>query len=84
MGAREAGVARRVPILRREGMGERPGEQAVDDRNHRLAIGDGKFAAGHERGLHVHDAQDVGRGIDRDHGLTFRGGFAAGGGVLCG
>ena len=84
MGAGEARMAGRVPILGREGVGDGPGEQAVDRRHDGLAVGHGKLASGHERGLHVHDAQDVGRGIDPDHGLTLRGGLAAGGGVLSG
>ena len=80
-------MARRMPVLRREGELERMLQQPVDRCHDGVAVGDGKLAAGHEGRLHVDQAEYVGCGIDDEaHAATaFFGGLAAGGaGTLSG
>ena len=64
----EGGMPGRVPVLGGEGMREAPGQQPVDHRHHRIALRHRQRAARHEGRLHIDDAEDVGRGIDRDGG----------------
>ena len=70
MRGREGAVAGRVPVLGQQHMGE-AGQQRIDHRHHRIAVGDRKRAAGAEVVLHVDDEEGVGCVVDleRRHGV---------------
>jgi hypothetical protein len=61
-------MAGRMPVLRGEGVPEGLLQQAVDHRHHGIAIGHRQLAAGHEGGLDIGDAENVGVRIDHDAG----------------
>lgn len=52
-----------MPVLRREGVPEAVAQQMIDDRQHLVATGDRELATGHEGGLHIDDAEDIGAQI---------------------
>ena len=61
VGGGEGDVAGRVPVLREDDVLEAP-RDAVDRRDHGIAVGYGQRAAGAEIVLHIGDEQDVASG----------------------
>jgi len=79
----ERDVAGGMPVLRGEGVRERPVQQAVEHRHHRLPLYHRQFAAGHEGGLHIDQPEN--RSGQVPHHGTAAGAFAAAGaGVFAG